>query len=73
MSIMASPNRPDAVKTKGMFLRNAIEKILHDKDIKRSYHSQLKRACEAALSKYPIFAIFSLRMVRFRRHRDLGR
>jgi brefeldin A-inhibited guanine nucleotide-exchange protein len=36
-------------KTKEMFILRALEKILNDKEIKRSYHSQLKRACEAAL------------------------
>lgn len=39
----------DAIRTKIMFLRNAIEKILHDREIKRSHHSQLKKACEVAL------------------------
>ncbi|CAH1224424.1 unnamed protein product [Diabrotica balteata] len=37
------------LKTKEMFILRALEKILNDKEIKRSYHSQLKRACEAAL------------------------
>lgn len=32
-----------------MFIVRALEKILSDKDIKRSYHSQLKRSCEVAL------------------------
>ncbi|XP_044734838.1 brefeldin A-inhibited guanine nucleotide-exchange protein 1 isoform X2 [Chrysoperla carnea] len=36
-------------KTKEMFIVRALEKILADKDIKRSHHSQLKRACEVAL------------------------
>uniref|UniRef100_A0A8D8CN02 Brefeldin A-inhibited guanine nucleotide-exchange protein 2 n=1 Tax=Culex pipiens TaxID=7175 RepID=A0A8D8CN02_CULPI len=36
-------------KTKEMFIVRALEKILGDKDIKRSHHSQLKRACDAAL------------------------
>ncbi|KAF4523942.1 hypothetical protein B566_EDAN013697, partial [Ephemera danica] len=36
-------------KTKEMFIVRALEKILSDKDIKRSHHSQLKRACEVAL------------------------
>uniref|UniRef100_A0A914USB7 SEC7 domain-containing protein n=1 Tax=Plectus sambesii TaxID=2011161 RepID=A0A914USB7_9BILA len=34
-----------------MFLRNAIERILNDKDIKRSHHSQLKKSCEVALEE----------------------
>ncbi|CAH1119686.1 unnamed protein product [Phaedon cochleariae] len=38
-------------KTKEMFILRALEKILNDKEIKRSYHSQLKRACEAALEQ----------------------
>lgn len=38
-------------KTKEMFIVRALEKILSDKDIKRSYHSQLKRSCEVALGK----------------------
>ncbi|XP_055548277.1 brefeldin A-inhibited guanine nucleotide-exchange protein 1 [Wyeomyia smithii] len=36
-------------KTKEMFIVRALEKILSDKDIKRSHHSQLKRACDSAL------------------------
>ena len=31
------------------FLTRALEKILSDKEIKRAYHQQLKRACEVAL------------------------
>lgn len=38
-------------KTKEMFILRALEKILADKDIKKSHHSQLKRACEVALGK----------------------
>lgn len=38
-------------KTREMFILRALEKILNDKDIKRSNHSQLKRACEAALGE----------------------
>ncbi len=32
-----------------MFLMRALEKILADKELKRSQHSQLKKACESAL------------------------
>lgn len=39
-------------KTKEMFIIRALEKILSDKEIKRSYHSQLKKACEVALGNY---------------------
>ncbi|KAK6645643.1 Brefeldin A-inhibited guanine nucleotide-exchange protein 1 [Polyplax serrata] len=38
-------------KTKEMFILRALEKILADKDIKKSHHSQLKRACEVALEE----------------------
>ncbi|KAI8426603.1 hypothetical protein MSG28_005386 [Choristoneura fumiferana] len=34
-----------------MFIVRALEKILADKDIKRSYHSQLKKSCEVALEE----------------------
>lgn len=34
-----------------MFILRALEKILNDKEIKRSYHSQLKKACETALDE----------------------
>ncbi|GLH01180.1 Protein MON2 homolog [Gryllus bimaculatus] len=40
--------------TKEMFIVRALEKILSDKDIKRSHHSQLKRACEVALDEIRI-------------------
>ena len=32
-----------------MFLARALEKILSDKEIKKTHHSQLKKACEVAL------------------------
>lgn len=38
-------------KTREMFIIRALEKILNDKEIKRSHHSQLKKACEAALEE----------------------
>jgi hypothetical protein len=50
-------------KTKEMFIVRALEKILSDKDIKRSHHSQLKRACEVALGKY--FDILYLLVLNF--------
>ncbi|XP_059144360.1 brefeldin A-inhibited guanine nucleotide-exchange protein 1-like isoform X2 [Physella acuta] len=34
-----------------MFLTRALEKILADKEIKKAYHSQLKKACEGALDE----------------------
>uniref|UniRef100_A0A8C7T6T0 ARF guanine nucleotide exchange factor 1 n=1 Tax=Oncorhynchus mykiss TaxID=8022 RepID=A0A8C7T6T0_ONCMY len=36
-------------KTKNMFLTRALEKILADKEVKKSHHSQLRKACEVAL------------------------
>ena len=40
------------IKPHDMFLTRALEKILSDKEIKKSYHSQLKKACEVALGKF---------------------
>ena len=42
----------DKKQAKEMFLTRALEKILQDKEIKKAYHSQLKRACEVALGEY---------------------
>ncbi|KAM7451901.1 Brefeldin A-inhibited guanine nucleotide-exchange protein 1 [Porites harrisoni] len=38
-------------KTQNMFLTRALEKILNDKETKKSYHQQLKKACEVALEE----------------------
>uniref|UniRef100_A0A674NLP3 ARF guanine nucleotide exchange factor 2 n=1 Tax=Takifugu rubripes TaxID=31033 RepID=A0A674NLP3_TAKRU len=38
-------------KTKSMFLSRALEKILLDKEVKRSQHDQLRKACQVALGK----------------------
>jgi brefeldin A-inhibited guanine nucleotide-exchange protein len=43
---MRKGNRPNE-----MFLTRALEKILSDKEIKKTHHSQLKKACEVALGK----------------------
>lgn len=37
---------------KEMFIIRALEKILGDKDIKKSYHAELRKECEAALREY---------------------
>uniref|UniRef100_A0A673M6Z8 Brefeldin A-inhibited guanine nucleotide-exchange protein 2-like n=2 Tax=Sinocyclocheilus TaxID=75365 RepID=A0A673M6Z8_9TELE len=37
--------------TKSMFLSRALEKILADKEVKRSQHSQLRKACQVALGE----------------------
>lgn len=34
-----------------MFIIRGLEKILSDRDIKKSYNQQLKKACEEALGK----------------------
>ncbi|XP_075525002.1 ADP ribosylation factor guanine nucleotide exchange factor Sec71 isoform X2 [Dermacentor variabilis] len=34
-----------------MFITRALEKILNDREIKRSYHSQLRKACELTLEE----------------------
>lgn len=38
-------------RTQNMFLTRALEKILNDKETKKSYHQQLKKACEVALEE----------------------
>ncbi|TNM86324.1 hypothetical protein fugu_006554 [Takifugu bimaculatus] len=38
-------------KTKSMFLSRALEKILLDKEVKRSQHDQLRKACQVALEE----------------------
>ncbi|XP_069507381.1 brefeldin A-inhibited guanine nucleotide-exchange protein 2 [Ambystoma mexicanum] len=38
-------------RTKSMFVSRALEKILSDKELKRSQHSQLRKACEVALEE----------------------
>lgn len=44
---------------KKTFIERALEQILADKDISRSHHLQLKKACESALGTYVIM-IFHL-------------
>uniref|UniRef100_A0A8D3DLI7 ADP-ribosylation factor guanine nucleotide-exchange factor 2 (brefeldin A-inhibited) n=1 Tax=Scophthalmus maximus TaxID=52904 RepID=A0A8D3DLI7_SCOMX len=39
------------IKTKSMFLSRALEKILSDKEVKRSQHGQLRKACQVALGE----------------------
>ncbi|XP_020383334.1 brefeldin A-inhibited guanine nucleotide-exchange protein 2 isoform X1 [Rhincodon typus] len=38
-------------KTKNMFLTRALEKILADKDVRKTHHTQLRKACEVALEE----------------------
>lgn len=41
----------ESTKTKSMFLSRALEKILSDKEVKRSQHNQLRKACQVALGE----------------------
>lgn len=45
---------------KKTFIERALEQILADKDISRSHHTQLKKACESALGMYNSFLSFAL-------------
>ncbi|XP_070825216.1 brefeldin A-inhibited guanine nucleotide-exchange protein 2 [Chaetodon trifascialis] len=46
-----SQSKAENSKTKSMFLSRALEKILSDKEVKRSQHSQLRKACQVALDE----------------------
>lgn len=41
----------ETLSTKSMFLSRALEKILADKEVKRSQHNQLRKACQVALGE----------------------
>ncbi|XP_053499094.1 brefeldin A-inhibited guanine nucleotide-exchange protein 2 isoform X2 [Ictalurus furcatus] len=41
----------ESATTKSMFVSRALEKILSDKEVKRSQHSQLRKACQVALEE----------------------
>ncbi|KAL1249858.1 hypothetical protein QQF64_020863, partial [Cirrhinus molitorella] len=41
----------ESLSTKSMFLSRALEKILADKEVKRSQHNQLRKACQVALDE----------------------
>lgn len=38
-----------------IFFKRALEQLLNEKDIKKSIHQPLKRACEAAIGNQVIF------------------
>ncbi|VDO99472.1 unnamed protein product [Soboliphyme baturini] len=44
----------DQLRTKRMFLRNAFERILRERDVRKSSNAQLKKACETALEKLKV-------------------
>ena len=43
--------KTESSRTKSMFLSRALERILSDKELKRSQHSQLRKACQVALGE----------------------
>ncbi|XP_036446797.1 brefeldin A-inhibited guanine nucleotide-exchange protein 2 [Colossoma macropomum] len=43
--------KTESSRTKSMFLSRALERILSDKELKRSQHSQLRKACQVALEE----------------------
>ncbi|CAN9515925.1 unnamed protein product [Ophioblennius macclurei] len=43
--------KAESSRTKSMFLSRALEKILSDKEVKRSHHGQLRKACQVALDE----------------------
>lgn len=47
----------ETLSTKSMFLSRALEKILADKEVKRSQHNQLRKACQVALGELSLFLI----------------
>ena len=50
MAVMS--NSPAAGAGRNVFLTRALEKILADRETKRSQHTQLRKACEETLSEY---------------------
>ncbi|XP_034551985.1 brefeldin A-inhibited guanine nucleotide-exchange protein 2 isoform X1 [Notolabrus celidotus] len=44
-------SKAENTRTKSMFLSRALEKILSDKEVKRSQHNQLRKACQVALDE----------------------
>ena len=53
----AMSNSPAAGAGRNVFLTRALEKILADRETKRSQHTQLRKACEEALSEYESMAL----------------
>ena len=51
---MSSSGQFSASKTESVFLTRALEKILNDKETRKSQHALLRKACEEALSKETI-------------------
>ncbi|XP_028309947.1 brefeldin A-inhibited guanine nucleotide-exchange protein 2 isoform X2 [Gouania willdenowi] len=51
MQAAAAQRQAESSRTKSMFLSRALEKILSDRELKRSQHGQLRRACQVALDE----------------------
>jgi len=51
-----------ASKTESVFLTRALEKILNDKETRKSQHIQLKKACEEALSEGILLHLYHVNM-----------
>ncbi|XP_076024065.1 brefeldin A-inhibited guanine nucleotide-exchange protein 2 isoform X2 [Genypterus blacodes] len=49
--LKTSHTKTESSKTKSMFLSRALEKILSDKEVKRSQNGQLRKACQVALDE----------------------
>lgn len=49
----------ESLSTKSMFLSRALEKILADKEVKRTQHNQLRKACQVALGELFFIYLFS--------------
>lgn len=46
-----------------MFLKNSIERILHEPAIKKSANAELKKACETALGKIYNYSCLDFRKI----------
>lgn len=55
-------------KTREMFIVRALEKILADRDVKRSHLTQLRKSCESALGKLNFSTLISHNFVFFDFH-----
>ena len=57
-------SRAEDSRTRSMFLSRALEKILSDKELKRSQHGPLRRACQVALGQFSLrfFTVLSGRV-----------
>lgn len=54
-----------AKTAKKTFIERALEQILADKDISRSHHLQLKKACESALGTFALISVMCIMHISF--------